>query len=221
MSSSDRQRRHARRLSRSGRNTIMLPIDFYFDFASPYGFLAAMQIDALAERAGRTVRWRPFLLGAVYKQVEQSPLDHPPKRDYVNNIDAPRCARLLGLTLQRPRGWPEHALPPTRIFYWLDRDDPARAADYARAAYRKYWLSGESTADPDAAADVAAALGHNRADALAAMHDIAVKQRVIDANDAAVARGVFGSPFFFVDDEPFWGSDRLSQIAAFLERGSI
>jgi 2-hydroxychromene-2-carboxylate isomerase len=124
-------------------------------------------------------------------------------------------------TLQRPRGWPEHALPPTRIFYWLDRDDPARAADYARAAYRKYWLSGESTADPDAAADVAAALGHNRADALAAMQDIAVKQRVIDANDAAVARGVFGSPFFFVDDEPFWGSDRLSQIAAFLERGSI
>jgi len=123
---------------------------------------------------------RPFLLGAVYKQVEQSPLDHPPKRDYVNNIDAPRCARLLGLTLQRPRGWPEHALPPTRIFYWLDRDDPARAADYARAAYRKYWLSGESTADPDAAADVAAALGHNRADALAAMQDIAVKQRVID-----------------------------------------
>jgi 2-hydroxychromene-2-carboxylate isomerase len=74
MSSSDRQRRHARRLSRSGCNTIMLPIDFYFDFASPYGFLAAMQIDALAERAGRTVRWRPFLLGAVYKQVEQSPL---------------------------------------------------------------------------------------------------------------------------------------------------
>ena len=58
----------------------MLPIDFYFDFASPYGFLAAMQIDALAERAGRTVRWRPFLLGDVYKQVEQSPLEgrHPP-----------------------------------------------------------------------------------------------------------------------------------------------
>jgi hypothetical protein len=53
---------------------------------------------------------------------------------------------------------------------------------------------------PDAAADVAAALGHNRADALAAMQDIAVKQRVIAANDAAVARGVFGSPFFFVDD---------------------
>jgi 2-hydroxychromene-2-carboxylate isomerase len=163
MSSSDRRRRHARRLSRSGRNTIMLPIDFYFDFASPYGFLAAMQIDALAERAGRTVRWRPFLLGAVYKQVEQSPLDHPPKRDYVNNVDAPRCARLLALTLQRPRGWPEHALPPSRIFYWLDRDDPARAADYARAAYRKYWPSGESTADPDAAADVAAALGHKHA----------------------------------------------------------
>jgi 2-hydroxychromene-2-carboxylate isomerase len=132
MSSSDRQRRHARRLSRSGRNTLMLPIDFYFDFASPYGFLAAMQIDALAERAGRTVRWRPFLLGAVYKQVEQSPLDHPPKRDYVNNVDAPRCARLLALTLQRPRGWPEHALPPSRIFYAqraIVQPEPTRSSE--------------------------------------------------------------------------------------------
>ncbi len=200
---------------------IVAPIDFYFDFASPYGFLAAMQIDALAERAGRTVRWRPFLLGAVYNHVGQSPLEHPLKRDYINIIDAPRCARLIGLTLRRPRGWPEHALPPCRIFYWLDRDDPVGAAAYARAAYKKYWLGGESTADPDAAADIAATLDHGRSDALAAVQDIAVKQRVIDANEAAVARGVFGSPFIFVDDKPFWGSDRLTQIEVLLERGSI
>ena len=67
----------------------MTEIEFYFDFASPYGFIAAMQ----AERIARPLRWRPFLLGAVYKAVGQSPLEHRLKRDYVINLDAPRMAR--------------------------------------------------------------------------------------------------------------------------------
>jgi 2-hydroxychromene-2-carboxylate isomerase len=73
------------------------PIEFYFDFASQYGFLAAMQIDALP----RPITWRPFLLGAVYKTFGKSPLDHPLKRDYVIRVDAPRMGRRIGLDL----GW--------------------------------------------------------------------------------------------------------------------
>jgi 2-hydroxychromene-2-carboxylate isomerase len=70
------------------------PIEFYFDFASPYGFLAAMQIDALP----RPITWRPFLLGAVYETFGQSPLDHPLKRDYVIRVDAPRMGAGLAST---------------------------------------------------------------------------------------------------------------------------
>jgi 2-hydroxychromene-2-carboxylate isomerase len=77
----------------------MTPIEFYFDFASPYGFLAAMQID----RIERPIVRRPFLLGAAYKKFGQSPLEHPLKRDYVFKVDAPRMARHLGLTLKVPR----------------------------------------------------------------------------------------------------------------------
>jgi 2-hydroxychromene-2-carboxylate isomerase len=130
---------------------LVTPIEFYFDFASPYGFLAAMQI----ERIVRPVVWRPFLLGAVYKHVGQSPLDHPAKRDYVIKVDAPRMARRIGLTLKVPRGFPEHSLAPSRAFYWVDRQDPAAAVAYAKAAYRLYWLEGRSTADPNAAAEAA------------------------------------------------------------------
>jgi 2-hydroxychromene-2-carboxylate isomerase len=86
------------------------PIESYFDFASPYGFLAAMQIDALP----RPLTWRPLLLGAVYKRSGQSPLNHPLKRDYIIKVDVPRMARRIGLDLKVPAGFPEHALPPSR-----------------------------------------------------------------------------------------------------------
>jgi 2-hydroxychromene-2-carboxylate isomerase len=88
----------------------MRPVEFYFDFASPYGFIAAMQIEAIA----RPVIWRPFLLGAVYKTFSQSPLEHPLKKDYVLEVDAPRMARRIGLDLKAPAGFPEHALAPSR-----------------------------------------------------------------------------------------------------------
>jgi 2-hydroxychromene-2-carboxylate isomerase len=189
------------------------PIEFHFDFASPYGFLAAMQIDAIASRNGRTVTWRPFLLGAVYQKFRQTPLEHPLKRDYIIRQDAPRAARALGMELKTPLGFPEHSLPPARLFYWLETFDPAKAHRFAVEAYKAYWLGGRSTADAEAAADVAAGLGIERQAAMAAMNEPEIKTRVRHATDAAIEKGVFGSPFIFVDGEPFWGSDRLDQVS--------
>jgi len=185
------------------------PIEFYFDFASPYGFLAAMQMDRIA----RPVVWRPFLLGAVYKQVGQSPLDHPLKRDYVVKVDAPRMARRMGLTLEVPQGFPEHSLPPARAFYWIDSQDPAKAIAFAKAAYRLYWLHGRSTADPHAAAEAAESIGMSFDAFLAGIQDVAVKQRLVRESEQAIAKGVFGSPFFLADGEPFWGSDRIDLLS--------
>ena len=188
----------------------MRPIEFYFDFASPYGFIAAMQIDAIA----RPVTWRPFLLGAVYKTFGQSPLEHPLKKDYVLNVDAPRMARRIGLELKVPAGFPEHALAPSRAFYWIEAQDPARAVAFAKLAYREYWLEGRATSDPAVAADVAAAIGFDRAAALAGMQDARIKARLVEENEAAIRKRVFGSPFFLVDGEPFWGSDRMPFLPA-------
>jgi len=186
----------------------MRTIDFYFDFASPYGFIAAMQIEALA----RPVRWRPFLLGSVYKAVGQSPLEHPLKREYVIEVDAPRMARQIGLQLKVPKGFPEHSLPPSRAFYWIERQEPARAVEFAKAAYRKYWLHGCSTSDATVALDVAASLGYDREVVSKGVQESEVKNRLVVENEEAIRRGVFGSPFFFADGERFWGSDRMSML---------
>jgi 2-hydroxychromene-2-carboxylate isomerase len=188
------------------------PIDFYFDFASPYGFLAAMQIEAVAERAGRRVAWRPFLLGAVDKAVGQSPLEHPLKRAYVIGVDVPRLAHAAGLAIKAPADFPSHAMPATRLFYWLDDRDAALAVRFAVAAYRAYWLDGCGTADATVAINVAASVGIVGAEADLALGQPAVKQRLVDENEKAIRRGVFGSPFMIVDGEPFWGGDRLTQV---------
>jgi 2-hydroxychromene-2-carboxylate isomerase len=185
-------------------------MDFYFDFASPYGFIAAMQIETLA----RPVRWRPFLLGSIYKAVGQSPLEHPLKREYVIEVDAPRMARRIGLELKVPAGFPEHSLPPSRAFYWIDRQQPAKAIEFAKAAYRKYWLHGCSTSDATVALDVAVSVGYDREAVFKGMQESEIKNKLIFENEEAIRRGVFGSPFFFADGERFWGSDRISMLSA-------
>jgi 2-hydroxychromene-2-carboxylate isomerase len=184
------------------------PVEFYFDFASPC-FLAAMQVD----RVQRPTILRPFLLGAVYKQVGQSPLEHSLKREYVIKIDAPRMARRIGLKLNVPQGFPDHSLPPSRAFYWIDGQDPAKAIAFTKAAYRLYWLEGRSTTDERAAADAAASIGIDPYELRGAIHQSSVKERLIQENDRAIAKGVFGSPFFLVDGEPFWGTEWIEFLS--------
>src|SRR5260221_19262 len=108
-------------------------IDFHFDFASPYGFLAAMRIDDVLKGARyRRLSWRPFLLGAVYKRFGQSPLEHPLKRRYVLDVDVPRIGRRDGLAIRIPDGFPEHSLPAARAFYWIEARAPDKAPEFAR-----------------------------------------------------------------------------------------
>jgi len=166
------------------------------------------------EAFDRPVRWHPFLLGAVYKFVGQSPLEHPLKREYVLNVDAPRMARRIGLELKVPEGFPEHSLQPSRAFYWIDQQDPGTAIAFAKAVYRKYWLQGHSTTNIEVVAASAASMGFERQAFLSGVQGDDAKARLAFENEKARQRGVFGSPFFIVDGEPFWGSDQISVIGA-------
>jgi 2-hydroxychromene-2-carboxylate isomerase len=112
-------------------------VDFHFDFSSPYGFLTAMKIErALPHSRYRRLIWRPFLLGAVYQRFGQSPLEHPLKRRYVLEIDAPRVGRRDGLRLKVPAGFPQHSLPAARAFYWIEARAPEKAPDFAKTNRR-------------------------------------------------------------------------------------
>ena len=192
------------------------PIDFYFDFSSPYGYFAAAKIDRIAARHDRTVTWRPILLGAVFKATAQQPLTTIPlKGDYTKH-DLARSARLFGLPFKLPTKFPIATTAPCRAFYWVHDDDAALAKRFALATYEAYFVHDRDISSPEVTLAIAAGLGVDKGALTRALEDSALKERVRREVDAAMSRGVFGSPYIVIDGEPFWGSDRLDQIDKWL-----
>lgn len=196
------------------------PIDFYFDFSSPYSYIAAQWIDTLADRHGRSVRWHAVLLGATFQAAElKPPVAHPIKREY-SLRDFARSARFAGVPYVQPQPFPIPTQNAARVFWWLnDSAEPALAMAWARAALRAYFTEGVPLDDPAALKALAARHGLDADAAEAAWGDTRWKLRLKQENEAAIAAGVFGAPFFIVDGEPFWGNDRRAQIERWLSEG--
>ena len=198
------------------------PIDFYFDFSSPYGYLASQKIEALAAKYGRTVEWHPVLLGVVFKETGASPLTMVPLKGEYSRRDFERSARFHGIAgFRMPPKFPIPSQAPARIVLWLKARDPALAARVIKAFYRAFFTEGVDISDPDTAASIAAREGVNVAEARAAVDEPAMKDALKREVEQAIGRGVFGSPFVFVDGEPFWGLDRFDQVERWLATGGF
>jgi len=198
-----------------------VPLEFHFDFSSPYGYLGAEKIEALAARHGRGVDWRPMLLGVAFKATGSQPLTSIPiKGDYTKH-DLPRSARFHGIALNMPAKFPIATQAPARIVLWHRARNPGDVGTLVKMLYRAYFVAGRDIGDPDVAADVAATAGVDRDAARAVVGDPAWKDALRREVEAAIAKGVFGSPFVFVDGEPFWGIDRFDQIDRWLSKGDF
>ena len=195
------------------------PIDFYFDFSSPYSYIASEWIAALAARHGRTVHWRAVLLGATFQAAElKSPVSHPIKREYVLR-DFERSARFAGVPLTMPQKFPIATQNAARVFWWLHDSDAERASAWARHGLRAVFVREIDLSDTAALRAMCAEFGLDGAQAESAWNDPACKAQLKAANDAAITAGVFGAPFFMIDGEPFWGNDRRAQMERWLEKG--
>ena len=195
------------------------PMDFYFDFSSPYGYFAAAKIDALAAKHGRSVNWRPILLGAVFKMNGQQPLTTIPLKGSYAQHDMLRSARWFEVPFKIPAKFPLNTVAPCRAYYWVYDQDAALARQFALALYRAYFAEDRDISNPEVTGNVAAKLGIDKTALAAALNDAAVKERTRNEVDAAIERGVFGSPYIVIDGEPFWGADRLDQAERWLAKG--
>lgn len=195
------------------------PIDFYFEYSSPYGYIAARRIEALAEKHGRKIAWKPFLLGIVFRtEGTQSLISYPKKGDY-SKRDIERSARFHGIPFRWPPSFPVYSVHAARATLWAQRTQPDRAPDLIHALYRRVFEEGEEIGHRGDVLDVAASAGFDAGAAEAALQSAEIKTALREATQAAIDAGVFGSPFIIADGEPFWGADRMDMLDAWLARG--
>lgn len=196
------------------------PIDFYFDVFSPFAYLAATRIDALAARHGRTTDWKPVLVGVtVVKVMGMKPLpEYPLKGPYLAH-DAQRLAKLWNAPL-RMHGLRGHtSFKAMRAYVWLKARDPQLAKRFAMAMFEKLWTRGEDFTLPQSWEAEARALDIDLDELKHAIGLEETKQALHRDVESAVAAGVFGVPFVIADGEPFFGCDHFWMLETWLAKG--
>lgn len=198
------------------------PIDFYFDFSSPYGYLLSEKIDAVAAKFGRQVRWHPILLGVIFKATGSAPLtlQNPAKAAY-SLLDFERSARFMGIPYRHPTHFPLATQNAARAYYWLHGEDCTLARRFAHAIFRTLYVDDRDISAPETVLEIAADLGVDRGILETALQNPEIKARLKDEVDQALHLGVFGSPYVVIDGEAFFGADRLPQIEHWLETGGF
>ncbi len=187
-------------------------LDFWFDFASTYSYPAAMRIAALAEAAAVRVRFRPFLLGPIFKAQgwPTSPFNLYPAKGRHMWRDLERLCADLSLPFRRPDPFPQNSLLAARV--GIAALDHAWGEDFCRALFRAQFGGGIRIDDAAGIAEVLAGLHIEPGPVLASAQSDAIKARLRAQTDEAQRLGLFGAPSFTTaDGELFWGNDRLGQ----------
>lgn len=189
-------------------------LEFFFDYGSPYSYLADTQLPALASRTGAEVGYRPMLLGAVFKATgNQSPMMEPveAKRAY-GGVEMRRFIAHYEAPFQMNPHFPINTVPIMRACHAAMKQGVFES--FHAAVYPAFWARGENLGDEATLVRVLDEAGLDGRAIVAASTDDDVKQALRATTDEAVARGAFGAPTFFVGDEMFFGADRLAFVEA-------
>lgn len=190
----------------------MATIEFWYEFASPYSYFSFMRIEPLAEKAGATIKYQPFLLGPVFKQFgwDTSPfLIFKQKGDYFFR-DIEREADFYNLPLKMPEQFPIHSLLAARTA--LIGFEKGWGVEFSKAVYTKAFGEGGDVSNKGEIAKILESLNvGDVADILAAAGAQENKQKMRDVSARAIELNIFGAPTFIVGNELYWGNDRLEK----------
>jgi len=193
-------------------------LEIFWDFSSPYAYLGATQADALAERTGSKLVWRPMLLGGVFKSIGQAEAPvltwGQAKRDHTFK-DLYRWADAFGVPFKFPSRFPMFTIKPLRAYIALPEE---KKKSFREKTYRAYWAEDRDIADD---ATLKELIGEGADEVLAKTQLPEVKHALIDATNEAVKRGVFGAPTWIVDgkdEDLIWGQDRIPLVERALSK---
>ena len=195
-------------------------LDFWFDFASTYSYPAALRIRSFAQRAGVSVRFRPFLLGPIFKAQgwQTSPFNLYEVKGRNMWRDLQRICGDLSIPFQRPEPFPQNSLLGARVA--LVGLAQGWGEDFCEALYRSQFGEGRRIDEPATVATVLAALKVDATPVLAAAHSDAIKSQLRRQTEEAQRLGIFGAPSFVTaDGELFWGNDRLERALLWAKWG--
>jgi 2-hydroxychromene-2-carboxylate isomerase len=194
-------------------------IEFWFDFASTYSYPAAMRIEALAERSGHVVRWRPFLLGAIFQAQgwHDSPFNIYPAKGRYMWRDLERLCASLGIPFRKPARFPRNGLLAARVACAFEEE--TWLAEFSRRVYTANFAEDLDIAKADVLIDCLNGLVDDPVSILAAARGAEAKARLRANTERAGELGIFGAPTFIAGDEVFWGNDRLEAALAWRVAG--
>jgi len=195
-------------------------MDFFYFFGSTYSYLSIMRIEKTASQAGVTVRWRPFYVRAIMIEQNNIPFrDKPIKRAYMWR-DLERRANRFEIA------WA--GIPP----YPVDKEGLANrigiisaqegwAPDYAKAAYRTWFIDHQDFGDPATTADILTQIGQDASRVIAHARSDKICRAMEQETEVARQLGIFGSLTFAIGGEIFWGDDRLEEALEWAQSHSI
>ncbi|PPA04590.1 disulfide bond formation protein DsbA [Pseudomonas sp. MWU12-2312b] len=187
-------------------------VEFYFDLGSPATYLAYTQLPKICERTGSQLTYIPILLGGVFKATgNTSPATVPSKGRYMFQ-DLDRYARRYGVPLKFNPHFPINTLMLMRAVTGMQLRHPERFAAFIDCLFKALWVDGRSLDEPATVAAVLTENGFDPNEVLALTADEQVKAALKDNTEKAVQRGVFGAPSMFVDNQLFFGQDRLDFV---------
>jgi 2-hydroxychromene-2-carboxylate isomerase len=190
---------------------------FYYDFSSPYSYLAAERISGLfAEAGAEQPEWQPISFGHVLKATGRVPWSIPPKGPDPKHLEEiQRRARERGLPeVVFPKGWPvdNYSLNPTRAAVYAK--ESGRVVSFSLACFRQVFAAGRDMSDVDNVLIAAAACELHPNAVLKGIETDSVKDKLRAATEEALSRGLVGIPTVAVGDQLFWGDDRLEEAVA-------
>ncbi|MFK7976516.1 MAG: 2-hydroxychromene-2-carboxylate isomerase [Halioglobus sp.] len=186
-------------------------LEFYFDFGSPTAYLAHKKLGQLEVQYGLNVQYKPMLLGGVFKATGNvSPVTIPAKGQYMLAHDLPRFAKRYNTTLNMNPFFPINTLNLMRGAIAAERLNCV--SEFTNSVYDAVWIEGKNMGDPEVVIEHLRGARFDADAIISLSQDSEVKAQLISNTEAAVERGVFGAPTFFMEDEMYFGQDRLDFI---------
>ena len=199
----------------------MTKIEFYFDFASPNAYLSHKVLKQIVEKKNVEVKYIPVLLGGIFKATNNKPpmeqfFGVKNKNEY-QNLEMDRFIKRHGLhNFKMNPHFPVISLQIIRGAVAAEMD--GYLEDYIDKVLVHMWEEPKKMDDPEVIKTAYEESGFDSEKLMAQIQDPDVKAKLISNTEAAVERGVFGIPTFFIDDEMFFGKDTLWQIEEILEK---